>query len=403
MTAQVKRLSGRIEALEIDFENERVSRREVTDTLHLRVEELSLARSQISALENEMSAARIELDRLSADLSSRDIELESTISALQHSTEQERLLKNLLDVSTSQNARLSRNVSELEPFIERYKAQIAQLQSALEAERLAKEQASIERIDGIELLRTELKGTSSKLEAALARADTHERMLNESRNNYREKLEELRSSERRAIDLSMQLANTQRRAEAAEKESEGAHGKLSTLETERRQYDAHLDALTKALAEKDAEIVMANDRTTFVSVRLEESQRTIRTDCERFEIELSSLTQLFDKERTDRTMLEGALQSARRQNQSLNRERLDEEGAFDGELSVVLKVELGSVGDHADDADAPHSDGVAGSQTSELNDNLFVVGSTDRQGNDGEGDEIEKALSASIEKQNTVN
>ena len=331
LTAQVKRLSGRVETLEADFERERLDRQGAFDTLTVRSEELAVSRAQVAAFEDEMSAARVELDRLTADLASRDIELERTASALQHAEEHERMLKNLLDVSTSQNARLSRQLSELEPAIERYKAQISQLQSAVEEERYAKEQASVDRIEGLELLRTELKGSNAKLEAALARADTHERMLNESRSNYREKLEELRASERRAIDLSMQLANAQRRSEAAEKESEGAHGRLSTLETERRQYNAHLDALTKALAEKEAEIVMANDRTTFVTARLEESQRAARAERERFESDFTVMTHLFDKERVDRTLLEGALQSARRYNQALARERHVGEGILEGD------------------------------------------------------------------------
>ncbi len=325
LIAQVKQLTARAEGVESDFEREKANRRDTADALSMRLEELQLARTQISALEDEMSTARIELDRLSGLLASRDVEIEQTLSGLQHSEEQERLLKALLDESTSQNARLSRQVSELEPVVERFKAQLSQLQTALEAERHAKEQASIDRIEALEMLRVELKGTGAKLEAALARADAHERMLNDTRSNYREKLEELRGSERRAIDLAMQLANAQRRSEAAEKESEAAHAKLSALETERRQYNAHIDTLTKAISERESEIVLANDRTTFVSARLEESQRNARAERERFEADMVAVTQLFDKERVDRTLLEGALQSARRHSQSLSRELYDGE------------------------------------------------------------------------------
>ena len=313
LIARIERLSVRLEGLEGEVERQKIGHQEVSDALLQKAEKLDAAKSHIDSLQEELAAARSELEQRAGRFASREVEFESMASALHHAEAQERLFKNLLDESTEQNARLSRQLREFEPNGVNYKAQIAQLQSALEAERFAKEQASAERMDGIDLLRGEMKNANTRLEAALARADAHERMLNDSRANYREKLEELRLSERRAVDLGIQLSNAQRRAEMAENENAGAHTRLARLEAERSHFSAHLETMTKALAEKDATIVLAHDRTTFVSARLEECQRAARAERERFEADLAAIAHLFDGERVDRALLDGTVQSARQQ------------------------------------------------------------------------------------------
>ncbi len=296
LLAQVQLLSNRVVALEGDVLRERAERRTVDERLALKESELGILQAKLAEFDDDQADERIEIDRLSAQLDRQEIELERTESALQHSEEQRRLLKAVLDEATNQNARLSRQVIELEPSIDHYKMQIVQLQSSIEKEKLAKEQVSSDRIEGLELLREELGSATAKMSAAVARAELHERMLAESRQNYREKLEELRASERRSIDLTLQLSNTQRKLEALEKDSETMRSKLIQLEQERGRYSAQLEALSTIISEKDTEIKMANDRTVFVSARLEESQRAAKAERDRHDADLSMMRRLFEDE-----------------------------------------------------------------------------------------------------------
>lgn len=270
------------------------------------------ARAQINALQDEISAGRRELDRLSSTLAEREVAYEQVASALRSSEEQGRMLKTLLDESTFQTARLSRTVSELEPMAERLKSQIATLQAAVEAEREAKEKAAIDRVEGLEVLRAELRATTAKLEAATQRAETQEKMLNTARQNYREKLEELRAVERSVIDLTMQLANMTRRAETAEAEKSALHIRVADLETAERSFDLRYEEVSKALTEKETALLLARDQITFESSRLEEAQRMARLERARYEADMVEMARLLDKERVDRTVLEGALLSNRR-------------------------------------------------------------------------------------------
>jgi DNA repair exonuclease SbcCD ATPase subunit len=264
--------------------------------LELKLAAFNDIKADYGVLLEEVAQIRSELEQKATQHASLEVEHESTLSALHHFEVQQRIIKNLLDEATEQNARLSRQLREMEPSHEHYKTQIIQLQAALEAERLAKEQSSLDVVDELEGLRSDVKHSEARLEAALARADAHERMLNDSRANYRDKLDELRLSERRAIDLGIQLTNAQRRAEIAESDQAGLHARLARLETERSQYAARLEAMNRALTEKDAAIVLAQDRTTFVSARLEECQRAARAERDKFEADLATLKHLFEPE-----------------------------------------------------------------------------------------------------------
>jgi len=317
------------------------------EALKLSQAELFQTRANLNALEDEMSTARRELDRLSIALANKEVEFDKMASAFRSSDEHNRLLKNLLDEASSQNARLTRNLSELEPFVERLKDQIATLQTAVEDERAAKEQALIERIEGLELLRAELRTSNSKLEGSQQRADTNEKMLVAARTNYREKLEELRGVERRIIDITMQLANMTRRAETAESEALASQGRLTSLEAAQRQFDSRAEELSKAIAERDQSLLLARDQMAFETGRLEEIQRQARADKARFEAELLELTKLLEQERINRTVLEGALLTNRRRQIAsgeglpadvvtlATREMENEDSLIDGEPPVM--------------------------------------------------------------------
>jgi chromosome segregation ATPase len=312
---RIERLASRMELLESDVERERVGQRSLMEQLARQTEELDHANSELSLLQNELSFTRSALELSEIQATSRDIEFASLSSALHHAQTHEQLFKDLLDESTEQNARLSRQLREIEPSNSSHKIQIMQLSAALEDERLAKERISSERMDGLELLRDELKSGNARLEAALARADANERMLNDSRVNYREKLEELRLSDRRAVDLGIQLTNIQRRAEAAESENAGIVSRFSRLEAERGQFTTQLDNMNRALTEKDAAIALANDRTTFIMARLEECQRAAKVEREKFEADLAAITHLFHGGHQDQTLLDGALEQLHHHNQ----------------------------------------------------------------------------------------
>lgn len=312
LLAAGERARETIAKLEAAKQKEQEDHQATRDILKLREGDLADARAQINALQDEISAGRRELDRLSSTLAEREIAYEQIASALRSSEEQGRILKTLLDESTFQTARLSRMVGELEPMSERLKSQISSLQAAVEAEREAKEKASIDRIEGLELLRAELRATTAKLEAATQRADTQEKMLVGARANYREKLEELRSVERSVIDLTMQLANMTRRTETAEAEKAALHVRVADLEAAERSFDLRLEVVNKALTEKETALLLARDQITFETSRLEEAQRIVREERARFDSEMVEVVRLLDKERVDRTVLEGALLSNRR-------------------------------------------------------------------------------------------
>jgi hypothetical protein len=110
----------------------------------------------------------------------------------------------------------------------------------------------------------------------------------------------------------MQLANMTRRAETAEAEKSSLYARVSDLETAERNFDLRYEEVSKALTEKETALLLARDQITFESSRLEEAQRMARLERARYEADMVEMARLLDKERVDRTVLEGALLSNRR-------------------------------------------------------------------------------------------
>ena len=110
----------------------------------------------------------------------------------------------------------------------------------------------------------------------------------------------------------MQLANMTRRAETAEAEKSALYVRVSDLETAERSFDLRYEEVSKALTEKETALLLARDQVTFESSRLEEAQRMARLERARYEADMVEMARLLDKERLDRTVLEGALLSNRR-------------------------------------------------------------------------------------------
>ncbi|MBM3637321.1 MAG: hypothetical protein FJX04_09690 [Alphaproteobacteria bacterium] len=112
--------------------------------------------------------------------------------------------------------------------------------------------------------------------------------------------------ERSVIDLTMQLANMTRRTETAEVEKSALYVRVSDLETAERSFDLRYEEVSKALTEKRTSL-LARDQVTFESIRLEEAKRMARLERARYEADMVEMAQLLDKERVNRTVLEGAL------------------------------------------------------------------------------------------------
>lgn len=321
--AERDRLDGVVQSLEFALDENGLAMREkeiiLTDLQRELSNECELHRQ--TAAENE--GRRTEVERLSLLVAALENDLADQRDRWGLTEDENRTLRIALEEAQNASLRLNRRVSELEPVIQRLREQNAQLESSFHAERESSDRTRAQAADEQERLKGEIGAKQVKLEAVSSRADANERFLAEARRQLRDKLEELRVSERKSIDASLQVNTLQKRLEAAEREGVQAAVKTEEVEKSRRLILERSEVLTKAMKNKDAALQKTEQKLQFLTERLEDTALRTAKSREQYEQRIAELTEQLEKEKTERALAEGALQSARRERLSLQRELLN--------------------------------------------------------------------------------
>ncbi len=323
LSAERDRLEAAVRSLEFSLDENGLVMREkeilLADLERDLANETELHRQ--TAAENE--GRRNELERVGLLLASIENDLADQRDRWGVTDDENRTLRTALEEAQNTVQRLNRKLAELEPVIQRLREHNSQLDAAFHAERESNDRARSQASSENERLKAEIGAMQVKLEAVTSRADANERFLSEARRQLRDKLEELRVSERRSIDASLQVNTLQKRLDAAEREAAQAAAKTDEVERSRKLILERSDVLAKAMKNKDSALQKTEQKLQFLTERLEETALRTAKSREQYEQRIGELTELLEKEKTERALAEGALQSARRDRLNLQRELLN--------------------------------------------------------------------------------
>jgi crescentin len=327
------RLEGMVHQLESASEEMSLALREKEISINDLERQLRGEAERARQLNSENESRREEIDRLSGIVAA----LELDIGNLQDKTglleEENRTLAQALQDAQASTFRLNRQVSELEPLVQRLREQNAQLDHNLQSEREMRDRLNSQKIEESERARADVSALQVKLEAVSSRADANERFLGEARRQLRDKLEELRVSERKGIDAALQVNTLQKKIEANERDQAQAAAKIEELENSRKLIMERADMIAKAAKAKDVALQKTEQKIAFLSDRIEENAKRAQRDRDQLEARLAEMAEALEKERTERAIAEGALQSARRDRLQLQREVLSAKAAARPERS----------------------------------------------------------------------
>jgi crescentin len=311
--------------------------------------ELAARRLQITDLERhllqetkEQETAREKNRGLSerlADADRRIVALESDINMLRQNlqvAEQEKVsLRTSLDQTYNESARISRRVLEAENALAVMQTRMRQTET-----NLAEASAERARLAGAldeanERHQNESTTLRLRLETLQSRAATTDKLLDEAREASKARAEELSSYERRLAEATFmrstiesklsEIAAAHGAREAQFKELEQAHAKLSgnaaTVARALRTRD-------NMQARSEERVQQLNDRVYFLEVERDNTRLSM-------EKHLEELNSTLQRERMERTLAEGALESARKDLARVRRDqaaaRMRKTGANDSE------------------------------------------------------------------------
>jgi crescentin len=268
---------------------------------------------ELQVVRREAQQADAAVARLERDLA----EARETLEILQFDNE------TLRTTSTEQGHRLSAldaRQAELEQQHQAAHELASELQTKLDTEHNLRKkfeaQLEAERTNS----RVEIAALEMKVEGITSRMGVTEKILSHAREQLRDKTDELKSAERTAKDALIEKNTLERRLEAAQQELD----RQSTLATEsseaRTELTERCEMLTKAIAAKDSLLQRADHHTGMLLDRIDQLTRKFEEERGALEARNKKLWEDLQREKSERALAQGALETARRSRVETERE-----------------------------------------------------------------------------------
>lgn len=266
---------------------------------------------QNKALTGENKALRLEAQAADSALSRSEHELLTARERLAILDQDSRKLQILSEEQSAHLAELTARHKDLEATADANRQKLRAVEAELLAETEARQRAEAQYEVELGSYKTERAALGMKLEAAENRAATNEQLLSQTRNLLREKDEAHRIAERNLKEASIARATAERRVEALQADLQRQTERFQEMQRVRTELDGRTVMLNKALAAKDSALEQAVIRNTSLTDRIAELTRKHESARNELELGIRRLTEDLENERSERTLLQGALDIAR--------------------------------------------------------------------------------------------
>ena len=259
-----------------------------------------------------------ELGRLRGELAARDQSLAKLELALKEATDQGALAAqdnvSLRETGKAQAERLEaalRRIAEDEATAERDKQRIAALEQALVDEQGAHANLRAKHLDHVERTRSEISALANSVHAVRGRVEVTSKLLEQTRAQFRNKVEELRAAERRALESDIQI-NALEKSERALKEDLGAaNERMDGVDRMRATLVDQVNTLNEALRMREVALQAATRNGETLAARLEDGAAATRRVKEESERRVAAMQEEIVRLRSERQLADGALEASR--------------------------------------------------------------------------------------------
>lgn len=288
--------------------------------------DIAARRAQIADLEGRLAHETGEnavlrdenrrLDERATTLSKRIISLESDLNAarqrLMMADDEKRAQHATLDKMSADAARLTRKVSETEQALNAAQSRLRQVEGNFaelsnERGRLA---AALD--EAHERHEHELTSQRMRFEALQARANATDNLLIEARDHLQRRAEEVREIDRRFSDTVTERDSIQARLADLEAERLRRESEFRETEQMRATLIERSGALTRAFNSKEAALARAEETIATLQAQLGSVNNERGNDRLTAEQTIEELRAALQREKLDRAVVEGALETARK-------------------------------------------------------------------------------------------
>ena len=223
-------------------------------------------------------------------------------------------VKRLQKVTEEQNYRLSgltNRYGEMETQLEATLQRASELESKLMSEQVLRHRLETQLDAERSAHQGALSSLDMKIEGLQSRLSATDKILAHTRDQLRDKNEALRGAERSLKETAIEKNTLVRRLEASQQEAERQGAMVNELQRSRVELQERVEMLGKAIAAKDFQIESSDNKVASLSERIDQLTKRFEQDRNALEAANRRLTEELQNERSERSLLQGALEIAR--------------------------------------------------------------------------------------------
>lgn len=288
--------------------------------------EVAARRAQIAELEarlaqetGEAKALREENQRLDDRLNASDkriIALESDINAarqrLSMAEDEKRSQQASLDKAGAEQARLSRKLAETEASLNAAQGRLRHVEANYAEVNTERARLATALDEANERSEHERANQRTRFDALQARAGATEKLLGEAREHLLARAEEIRDFDRRMSAMAIERDALQARISDLEAERIRRDSELREVEQAQSTLKERSAALARAYTAKEAALERAEETTAALNEQLAAIEAARAVDKQTAEQAIEELNASLRREKLERSMADGALETARK-------------------------------------------------------------------------------------------
>ncbi len=267
-----------------------------------------------------------EIRRLKDELSSKDQGLANLELSLKVATDQGALLSQenatLRDSTQNLASRLetsSRRVADCESLLDQGQHRLAALEQALAEEQSTHASLRAKHLDHVERSRSETATLSNTVHAVRGRVEVTNKILDQTRAQLREKIDELRAAERRLLESGIQIDGLEKGARALRDDLAAVNERVAGTERVREALVDQVNGLSEAGRVKEAALQSALRTIEQLTARVEEATGARQRAKDELERRTAALQDEIARVRAERQLADGALEASRTERQQARR------------------------------------------------------------------------------------
>lgn len=296
--------------------------------------DIAARRAQIIDLEarlthetGESKALREESRRLDERLATADkriITLESDLNAARQrllmAEDEKRALQSSLDKANADAARLARTLTETEASLNATQGRLRHVEANF-AEVSSERARLVGALDDANERHVhELTNQRARFDALQARTASTDKLLGEAREHLLARAEDIRGYDRRINDMANARDDLQSRVSDLETDRLVRDSEFKELQQVHNTLMERSAALTRAYTAKEAALARAEDANAALEQRIAALEATLANEKQSAENTIQELNAALQREKLERSVVEGALETGRKEFSRLMRE-----------------------------------------------------------------------------------